>query len=212
VPPAPALPPAPAVPAGLTVFPERDYVSGTNFAPGAPVSFTVTRGGAVLATGSVVAAANGLAEINHPGGSCWAPSTPDILPGDVVTAVQDTTTVTTTVADIKVGAPVQTGARTIVVNGTAQTATGVPIPVAQLEGRLISRTLFSNGKRDLRAVPAYTAGTAFTATYTLPRTSDAAIALASQSRGLWIGTPGLAANTIFELGGVVPGPQAPCTA
>jgi len=117
---------------------------------------------------------------------------------------------------------------TVTVKGTAQTVdangvpTGVQIPLAQIEQRLINKDKFSfNGRRDLRAPRDGTltydaAGSInWTATYNLKNTTDVALVNSSESRILWLGRNPAATNesTIYENGSaIVAGPAAPCTA
>ena len=79
------------------------------------------------------------------------PTTPGVV--DVIPIADDTTTT----AAVTTERPVVSGL-TVTVKGTAQTLdaagnpTGVPIPLDQIEQRLINRDKFSfNGRRDLRA-------------------------------------------------------------
>jgi len=122
-----------------------------------------------------------------------------------------------------VSGPDATGRYTVTVKGTAQTLnlvgdpTGVQIPLAQIEQRLINGDKFSfNGRRDLRAPRDGTlrydvaGGIDWTATYTRIPAADVKKVNASESRVLWLGTNAL---TIYENGAdVVNGPEAPCTA
>src|SRR5204863_264286 len=71
-----------------TVFPERDFVAVEAWPANTPVRVEVVRNGVLVTTANSVTDADGLAEINHPGGACWNVFTPDILPGDVVRAVE----------------------------------------------------------------------------------------------------------------------------
>ncbi len=172
---------------------------------------------------------DGFAEVNHPGGACWIGSTPDIQAGDIVrvttaSGVADQTTV----ANVKAERAIQTSANTVVVHGTAEDADGNPLPIDQLEQRMISGSAdrFNvNGRRDIRAVAdggelgtlAYDAPGSihWTATYTNLGSQDVARALRSETRILWVGRDPAAENetTIFEIGDdVFGGPQAPCNA
>jgi hypothetical protein len=124
--------------------------------------------------------------------------------------------------------PIQAGAGIIQVHGTAQDALGQPLPVAQVENRLVANKLAfdKNGRRTLRAGGAGKDGTLtydapgsinWTATYTGLDAHDMSLALdpnADQSRALWLGRnpAALTELTIYEFNLVTPGPQAPCTA
>ncbi|MFG2108273.1 choice-of-anchor D domain-containing protein, partial [Micromonospora chersina] len=117
---------------------------------------------------------------------------------------------------------IQTAAGTIVVHGTAADSAGKPIPIDQLEHRLISRDRFANDRRDLRAPGGGTieydaaGSTKWTATYPALSAADVSRALAAESIINWLGRSPGANNelTIFENGpGTDGGPAAgACTA
>ena len=138
----------------IFVFPQRDFFSST-VSPGAAVSARLLRSGVVIGTAHGTAASTGLFEVNHPGGVCWDNFTPDLLPGDTVELFTNGATTATdshTVANVFATAAVQTGTNTLTVHGTAQDATGNPLPIAQISQRMISNSgLFGNGRRTLRA-------------------------------------------------------------
>ena len=232
----------------ILVFPQRDFVSASGYAaddlvvvklihPNGttistdPANPIVPQEDPRAAPGALFA---GIVEVNHPGGSCWFTTTPDIRPGDVVeidivAGPNADTADATTVSNITVQRPVQTGPGTVVVHGTGVANDGVSqIPVGQLEQRLVAnRDAFDvNGRRTLRAVaaPATADGvlsydgpdlTTWTATYSGLDAADVTRALGAEARGMWLGAaiaPALE-GTIFEIGAaVVPGPAAPCTA
>lgn len=147
----------------VILFPDRDFVSATGYAPGVPVSVTVTRGvpGTIVATATVTPADDlktpvfdGLVEVNHPGGGCWvAPGggTPvgDILQrGDLVTLRQGAT-VDTSRAQYVTATKARMVAGNLVVTGTAQAmnadgtpafdANGpVPLAAANLQSRIVA--------------------------------------------------------------------------
>ena len=232
-------------------FPQRDFVSASGFVRGVDAYVEVIRGGKPIAISTPIqpeddpatTAFDGIVEVNHPGGGCWSTvtGTPDIRPGDKVRVFQeqddpstpgivDVISVaddTTTTAAVTAGRPVVSGL-TVTVKGTAQTLdaagnpTGVPIPLSQIEQRLINGDRFAfNGRRDLRTPRDGTlrydaAGSInWTATITLRSTSDVAKVNASESRVLWLGRQPAAGTelTIYENGAdVVGGPEPPCTA
>jgi hypothetical protein len=226
-------------------FPQRDFVSATGYAAGVDAYVEVLRGGVGIAVSTPVqpqddpttTGFDGLVEVNHPGGGCWstATGTPDIQPGDKIRVFQDDPANpgsplnddTTTTASVTAGRPVVSGL-TVTVKGTAQTLdadgnpTGVQIPIAQIEQRLINKDKFAfNGRRDLRAPKDGTlkydtaTGINWTATYTLKSSTDVARVNTSESRILWLGRNPAATNesTIFENGSdIIAGPAAPCTA
>jgi hypothetical protein len=138
----------PVAPHNITVFPDRDFVSAEGYAPGTPVTIT-----AKGVSTTVVADAAGLAEVNHPGGGCWpAGATPDIVPGDLVTATPDGgVTEDTVVKDTYVTSNAQALSTTVVsVTGYV----GPTVNKTQMEQRIVDPR-FTNlvGRRDIRAVP-----------------------------------------------------------
>jgi hypothetical protein len=145
----------------VIVFPERDFVSVTWNGTGKALTFDLTRGGinvghssSDLVSPALTTDAEGILEVNHPGGLCWAGSTPDILPGDVLTVLEgpgvgirmQTLNVTAEAAFVDPSGDV-------VINGTALNLDGTPMDLAMVEQRIISPgNLFAvNGKRDIRA-------------------------------------------------------------
>jgi hypothetical protein len=235
----PATAPAPTAPHSLIAFPARDFISATGYKPGTAYTFSVIRDGNVISTSTpVVADSTGLAEVNHPGGACWEGTTPNIRPGDVV-RITDTGTggsEQSTVAGVTDERPIVTsvdpvtGGGTIEVHGTAQDASGAPLPVDQIEQRLVAnRDLFDlNGRRTIRAANAAgsdgtlsydpvsatnPAGVKWTAKYTVQTPDDLARAAGgkstsgtefagAESRVLWLGAAPAAGTelTIYENG------------
>jgi hypothetical protein len=116
------------------------------------------------------------------------------------------------------------------VHGTAQDAAGKPLPLDQIEQRIVAnkQAFDLNGRRTLRAdstgtadgVLAYDApgSVNWTATYTGLSPADQTRATTNETRALWLGANPLVGNegTIFEVsldGSIVPGPATPdCTA
>jgi uncharacterized repeat protein (TIGR01451 family) len=224
----------------VIAFPARDFVSIDGYAPTDVVTVEIWRDGDVIARsrGNRINDA-GLVEVNHPGGGCWAGdplhpfgapggTTPNLQPGDVVRAIdQFGDAHQTTIAGVRALAPTNPTPGTIVIRGSAQDATGAPLPLAQLEQRLVSAgDLFEgSGRRTLRAASVGPAdgtlafdglGTInWTAVYTGLSEADVALAMASESRIMWLGIDPLAGNqlTIHEVGSAVAkGPAEPCTA
>jgi hypothetical protein len=120
---------------------------------------------------------------------------------------------------------VRTAPDTVQIHGTAQDALGHPLPVGELEQRLVAsgERFLVNGKRQISATGAGGAEGAlsydapgsinWTATYKL-LPGDVDRALGAESRGMWL-DPAVpsAQTTIFENGvAAVAGPSAPCTA
>jgi hypothetical protein len=199
------------------------------------------RGGVIYTSAPLNSDATGLVEVNHPGGTCWNLQTPDMRPGDVIRIVNAAGIAEQTrVANVTAQRPIAINANTVIIHGTAQDANGQPLPLVQVEQRLIAnRDLFDlNGRRTLRAGGAGTdgtltydttnnpTGTSWTATYTNLSADDMARAVGgtstlgttfvgAESRAVWLGRDPVALTeaTIFENGpGVVGGPSAPCTA
>jgi len=241
---------APPPPPGHTLisFTQRDFVSDQGFSlSDGPVIVNVIRNGAIIATSTPVTPADdpkttgvfdGLVEVNHPGGGCWVTSTPDILPGDTIRMTtksgtgfsEDTTTANVTAEPAELGA-----GSTVVVHGTAQAAAGGPLPIDQIEQRIVAnkQAFDANGRRTLRADstgtadgtlsydpvgPANPDGINWTATYTRLSAGDLTLATTNETRALWLGADPALTNegTIYETsldGSIVPGPATPdCTA
>ena len=229
----------PLAPASIIAFPARDFVSAVGV-PGDTYHFEILRNGVVaFTTQPQAAAADGVIEVNHPGGTCWNVRTPNIKTGDLVRLVDETTGVAdqTIVMGVTAGRPIATSANTVVIHGTAVDQNGDRLPIDQIEQRLVAnRDLFElNGRRTLRAASAGADGTLsydsptsthWTATYTGMSAIDVVRAaggtiggqtfIGAESRGHWLGRDPLALleSTIFENGsGVVGGPaNPPCSA
>lgn len=224
----------------VIAFPARDFVSIEGYTPTDVVTVELWRDGQLVgrSRGNRINEA-GLVEVNHPGGGCWAGdplhpfgaaggTTPNLQPGDVVRAIdQDGEAHQTTIAGVRTLAPTNPTPGTIVIRGSAQDASGAPLPLAQLEHRLVSTgDLFgANDRRTLRADSAGAGegtlaydgiGTInWTAVYTGLSEGDVALAMAAESRIMWLGTDTLAGNqlTIYEVeSAVAKGPAEPCTA
>src|SRR4051794_12811424 len=236
----PAVPATAPTPTGLHSligFPQRDFISATGYTPGVAYTFSVIRGGNVVSTSSPVTAdATGLAEVNHPGGGCWTGVTPNIQPGDSIRISGGGIIEQTTVAGVANERPIVTsidpvtGGGTIEVHGTARDAAGAPLPIDQIEQRLVARndSFDINGRRTIRAANAagedgtltYDApgSIRWTAKYTLQTPDDLARAVGgkstsgtsfdgSESRVLWLGSAPAAGNelTIYENGAAIAG-------
>jgi hypothetical protein len=232
----PATAPTPAAPHSLIGFPQRDFISATGYTPGTAYRFTVIRDGNVVSTSTpIVADATGLAEVNHPGGACWQGMTPDIQPGDKIrisnlSGVSEQTTVAgvTDERPIVTSTDPVTGGGTIEVHGTAQDAAGSPLPLDQIEQRLVARkdSFDVNGRRTIRAgagldgTLTYDAAgsTHWTAKYALQTPDDLARAVGgrstsgtlfdgSESRILWLGADPAAGTelTTYENGPTIAG-------
>ena len=168
------------------VFPERDFVAVDGGWPAnTPFRLEVVRNGVVLTTSeNWVTDANGVGEINHPGGACWKNFTPDILPGDVVRALEldgagnpTGNSASTRTANVTAEQAQNLGGQ-VVIHGRAVSATGGPIALGNMEQRIVEPALLPFvGKRDVRAPgngtltydpvgPSNPDGTRWTARYT----------------------------------------------
>jgi hypothetical protein len=223
----------PVPPHSIISFPQRDFVSAAGFQASESVTVNVIRNGVTIGTSEPITPQDdpktpgfdGIVEVNHPGGGCWLTTTPDILPGDVVrtTAQGSGAQDQTTTANVTADAPTNPAPGTVVITGTAQDSSGKPLPLAQVEQRLVAnKDLFDlNNKRTLRAgvggdgtfVYDSPSSIHFTATYTGLGDADVARAMGAESRALWLGVNAGTGQegTIYE-NGAVGGPAAPCAA
>ena len=216
----------------VAVFPQRDFVSAGWNGAGKDLSFELTRGGVTIGTassnegfGSPIQTAPpddagfSILEVNHPGGLCWANSTPDILPGDVMTITEGPgngvswTTLNIT-ADPAEFDPV-TG--DLLIHGVALNEDGTAMDLSRVEQRIISPgNLFDvNGRRDIRATsdggslgslvanPDVVGG--WTATYTGLSSADIDRALAGGVGGHPRHPAGLAGECSVDVGGAQAG-------
>jgi len=145
----------PAFPNNIVIFPERDFVvlEGYERKAGQKVTVTVSRKGVQTSSArGVVGRGDPSLEINHPGGVCWRGVTPDIKPGDVVTAAfQDGRRDSARTLDAAVTGFQQVGAQ-LVVNGTV----GPGVNTAFMEQRVIAPAFRDTPgsritRRDIRA-------------------------------------------------------------
>jgi hypothetical protein len=210
----------PAFPREVTIFPERDFVVVDLWPANQPFRVEVLRNGVVIGTATGTTDADGLAEINHPGGFCWAGFTPDILPGDSVRALElDGTGALrldgagqpigdmTQSALITAQPATQVGSQ-VVIHGTARTPAGGQISLGFLEQRIINPALVGPvGRRDIRAPGSGTlvydapGSTNWTATYSGLSGPAMTAALGGETRILsWMAAPAgdRSGITIFE--------------
>lgn len=158
----------PVGPASIIAFPSRDFVSATGYLATDHVDVQLIRDGLVISTATAIVPNNGLVEVNHPGSVCWEGVTPEMRPGDIVRliAVNPDGSVRTAdqthVAAVTVQMPIllqnddpHTPQRegVVEVHGTAMAPDGKPIPVGQLEQRMVApgQSFDLNGRRDIRA-------------------------------------------------------------
>ena len=158
----------PILPVALIAFPSRDFVSCDGFLPDDKVDVLVIRDGRIISSAMAMVPTDGIVEVNHPGGRCWEGVTPDLRYGDIVRTIArrpdgsirtaDQThvagvTVYTTVI-VREDDPATLAQEGIAeIKGTAIGANGRPIPLDQLEQRMVARNdrFDFNGKRTLRA-------------------------------------------------------------
>jgi hypothetical protein len=197
----------PVMPHDVTVFPMRDFVSVTED-PNTAIRVDVIRNGVNVGTATGTTGADGLLEVNHPGGVCWMGFTPDIMAGDVVQATEvanPTVGDATRTSEISVENPTLVGGN-VVIHGNTPSPLGTPLPIGSLEQRVVEPGLLPFiGKRDVRAPgagtgwvgsfaydpigPANPNGTRFTATYTGLSSQAADLVANGDNRILsWIAT------------------------
>lgn len=223
----------------ILAFPTRDFISSEGYQADEHVDVFAIRNGIIVssALNVIPAPLPGsdpgsplIVEVNHPGGACWGGITPDLRAGDIVrTITYGPDNAIRSVDQIRVSNV--TGNKVIViqpatvgladgileVHGTAQDLEGNPIPVDQLEHRLVSgsKNRFDlNGRRDLRADAAGAAegdlsydtnnnptGTNWTAVYTGLTAADIQRAIDAESIILWLGRNPLVGNeaTLYEV-------------
>src|SRR3954470_5560307 len=210
---------------GPTVFPERDFVAvDTGWPAHTPFRLELLRNGVLLTTSeNWMTDADGVGEINHPGGACWKNFTPDILPGDVVRALEldgagnpTGNSGATRTAGVTAAQAENIGGQ-VVIHGRAVSATGGPLPLGNMEQRIVEPALLPFvGKRDVRAPgsgtlsydpvgPANPDGTRWTARYA-SLGAAAQVAADGQTRIMsWMRTTAAGDRsglTIFEAGKV----------
>ena len=240
----------PKAPVWINVFPVRDYVFAQGFEADDFVTVQVVRAGVVVGEAANIVPRDdpgtpnfdGIIEVNHLGGACWAGVTPDIQKGDLVRTiafnglgavqvrngfkVQDETIS----QDIVITQPpVATNANTVVVKGYANDMLipGSRIPVGSIEVRLTgagATTFDANGRSNIRAsasgvldgTVAYDGTTnMWTATYTGLSAADVALATDPTTRmvAIWRGrAPVVPVEGTHYEWGEIPGPQPPCDA
>lgn len=170
----------PVAPVQIISFPARDFISSSGFLESDTVEVQLLRavGGSLVLVSSATqipqadpralagAPFAGTVEVNHPGGACWAGTTPDIRTGDVVREIAFNpdgsirTVNQTTTSNVVAQRPVLVKAATgiaadgvIEIHGVAMDANGAPLPAAHVEQRLVAnRDAFDlNGRRTIRA-------------------------------------------------------------
>jgi hypothetical protein len=226
----------------FTLFPSRDFIDVAGYAQDDRVTVEVIRDGNVISTAPGLTPQDdpatrrvfdGIIEVNHPGGFCWSGTTPELRAGDIVRTLAYGPDGTlryadqATVANVVAGKAVQTAPDTVEIHGFAQDHDGKPLPVDQIEQRLVSSSAAPFAKNDRRTLRADSAGAGegtlsydkdsnplgvkWTATYTGLSADDVKKALDVESRVMWLGRDPLAGTelTIYEAGTAdPPGPAA----
>lgn len=193
------------------------------YAPGSALTAEVVRAGLVVstATGTV----DGAGDLNVNPDACWSDYTPAILPGDTVrvSAPGMVTPDTTVVRGVTAGMPVLEGG-IVVVHGTAADDRGRPLPIGEVQSRIIATAPFdvTGGQLSRRltsAQPGFSisydapGSTAWTARYPGLDQHDIDLATAdpaTASRGVWANAA--ASEVTIHVAGGVAGPAGVCTA
>jgi hypothetical protein len=197
----------------------------TAYPPGSTVTINVIRSSTQIATGTALIDGAGDGAINGGANDCWTGVTPDILPGDTVEVTGAGFDDTMVLQDTSAANAVQNLAGDIEVHGTAADPAGNPLGGGAqtnppgVEARIISGSVFSNGKKAIRAGAgdpfslSYDApgSTHWTATFTGLSSGDKALALgAIETRGLF--TNATLNETTISQSNSTPGPTPPCSA
>ena len=139
---------------------ERDFVEAEGYQPGTALELRVLRNGVQIGSASGTTNDAGIVEVNHPGGSCWDGSTPDIIGGDVVQVVETARTTTaeefgeSTATQHVTAQHAYLEGNTVVVKGTASDGKGGRLPIDMFEQRIVNPAFTDSdiGRRDIRAV------------------------------------------------------------
>jgi len=154
----------PQMPHAPTVFPDRDFVSAEGYDNDTAMRVTVLRNGVKIGEAFGTTDAEGLIEVNHPGGVCWTGTTPNIIAGDkvIVAKASDpaadgdavtTSNVTAEPAAKELNALGQPTGR-VIIRGRALNADGTAMNLGLVEQRVVNPDLTKTivKKRDVRAV------------------------------------------------------------
>lgn len=184
----------------------------SRYTPGATLTADVLRGGVRVGTMTGVVDPAGALTVNP--FSCWKDTTPEILPGDVVSVTGDGPVDTMVVQNVSTSLTRRDpqNPNTILVTGTALDPAGLPLALAGGDVRIISKSAFANGKKVLRSTvtPGVTLGS-FEARFAGFNASDQQLMLAAiDTRGVFRNAA-LNETTISQ-NPAVAGPIAPCTA
>lgn len=216
---------------GITLigFSGRDFVSTTGWAPHELVEIELLRHNVVIGYADPFqAGADGIAEVNHPGGACWVGTTPNMRGGDKIRATSASGKVYQgLIAGLTVQAPISPAPGVVEMHGTADLG-GVAIPLAELSAELTASTadpFLLTGKRRIAAPGEGTFtmdpisatnpnGLKWTATWTGLEQADVDKATngVATPAVVWGGRGGLLSEVTITEFGLAKGPQAPCGA
>lgn len=219
----------------IIAFPERDFIHGDGWSAQDTLKVELLRNGIVVATSVPITPVDdptttgfdGMFDLNHAAGfPCWSAVTPDVRGGDLVRVTDqngNADQTTTALVTVTQKATVELNGD-VTIRGTASDALGQQLPTGQLEARVVAKQQSFNagGKRTIRNTPVYDTptGTTWTASWSGLDQHDKDMAVANESRGLWLGrNPGAVTplgspieGTIDEFGafgGPAPGCNAP---
>jgi hypothetical protein len=185
----------------------------SGYTPGATLTVDILRNGVRVGTMTDLVDSAGNLNVNPT--ACWKDATPEILPGDVVSVTGDGAVDTKVVQDVSSTVtrrdPLNPG--TILVTGSAlDPVTGLPLPLAGVEVRIVGTSTFSTGKRTLRTTvtPGVTLGS-FEARFAGFNSSDQQLMLAPLETRAVARNATLNEVTISQ-NPAAPGPAAPCAA
>jgi hypothetical protein len=185
----------------------------SGYTPGATLTVEIMRSG--VRVGTMTDLVDDAGNLNVNPTACWTDTTPEILPGDVVSVTGDGAVDTKVVQDVSSTVtrrdPQNSG--TILVTGTAlDPVTALPLPLAAVEVRIVGKSAFSNGKKVLRTTvtPGVTLGS-FEARFAGFNSSDQKLMLAPLETRAVARNAALNEVTISQ-NPAAPGPAAPCTA
>ena len=225
----------PAAPVSIVAFPSNEAIEST-VQVGDIIDILLIRNGVTISSILGVTPVGGNLLVNGvAGAACWGPVTPDMRPGDIVRYVSHLPDGTVRSIDqihvrpLTVGPAAEIAPGVIEIHGTASDLNGLPIPLPNVDQRVIGSGIFAkNGRKTLRAGAANTDGTFsydtvnnptginWTVRYSGLVPSDVAMALAGEIRVRWLGANPAIFNdvTIYaNAANVVPGPFAgTCTA
>ena len=232
----------PVLPVVIVPFPTNESIEADGFTDGDLVDVLLIRNGVTISSILGASPVGGVLNVNGVAGApCWGPVTPDMRPGDIVRYVShfpngtirsiDQVHVMPITASLPVviqnDDPATPGGEGIVeIHGTASDLNGQPIPLANVDQRVVAPTLFAlNGRKTLRSGTDGTfsydtannpTGINWTVRYSGLVAGDVDLCVNGEIRVRWLGTIPANANelTIYSNSAdIVPGPApGTCTA